>query len=197
MVQAALVAPPRAEGDEIARDALNTALGGSFTSRLNMKLREEKGWAYGANSRIAGGRGSRIFRASASVQSDKSAEAMTEMAALLKSAATDRRIDAKELATTRDNMSLGLSSSWSTSNGVAQYLVDQVANRLPDDYYGLYPQNVAATTLDAVNAAGTALLANRPLTWLVVGDRAKIEGKIRALGLGEVRTIDADGNPVP
>src|SRR5690606_9593135 len=67
VIRAALVAPPRNQGDGIARDALNSVFGGSFTSRLNMKLREEKGWAYGARSSIGGGRGSRTFTASASV----------------------------------------------------------------------------------------------------------------------------------
>src|SRR5690606_1159919 len=61
VIRAALIAPPRAQGDAIARDALNTVLGGSFTSRLNMKLREEKGWAYGASSNIGGGRGPQVF----------------------------------------------------------------------------------------------------------------------------------------
>ncbi len=135
-----------------------------------------------------GGRGSRIFRASASVQSDKSAEAMTEMAALLKSAVTDRKIDAKELATTRDNM---------TPRPVEQLVDQAMASRnisptrsrtgCPTIITAITRRMSSATTLDAVNAAGTALLANRPLTWLVVGDRAKIEARIRALGLGEVR----------
>ena len=196
VIQAALIAPPRSEGDEIARDALNTAFGGSFTSRLNMKLREEKGWAYGAHSRIGGGRGSRMFTAGASVQSDKTAESMTEMAALLSGVVADRKIEAKELADAKDNMSLGLSSDWSTSDGIASYLVDQSTNRLPDDYYARYPEAITAETLDAVNAAGGALVANRAITWVVVGDRAKIEDKIRALNLGELRVIDADGNPV-
>lgn len=196
VIQAALVAPPRKEGDEIARDALNTALGGSFTSRLNMKLREEKGWAYGARSGIRGGKGARLFSAGASVQADKTAESMTEIAMLLKGVTSDRKIEAQELADAKDNMSLGLSSAWSTSDGVAQYVADQVSAGLPEDYYTHYPRNVTATTLDAVNAAGGALFADRPITWVVVGDRAKIEGRIKALNLGELRVIDADGKPV-
>src|SRR3546814_20986577 len=76
VIRAALVAPPRKQGDSIAREAFNTVLGGSFTSRLNMTLREQKGWAYGASSGIGSGRGSQVFSAGASVQADKSAEAM-------------------------------------------------------------------------------------------------------------------------
>jgi zinc protease len=196
VVQAALLAPARIEGDEVAREALNTALGGSFTSRLNMKLREEKGWAYGAHSGIRGGRGTRLFTAGTSVQTDKTAESITETAVLLKAITADHKIDALELATAKDNMALGLSSDWSTSDGVAGYLADEIASRLPDNYYVSYPDNVAAETVDQVNAAGGTLLANRPITWLVVGDLTKIEASIRKLNLGDVKVIDTDGNVV-
>jgi len=197
VIRAALLAPPRAEGDEIARDAFNTAFGGSFTSRINMKLRQEKGWAYGARSGIGGGHGSRIFSTTASVQVDKTAESMTEIAVLLRDVIDSHRIDAPELIAAKANMSLGLSSAWSTNQGISQYLADQAAYGLPDDYLDRYPQAIAAETIDTANAAGAALIANRPVTWLVVGDRKAIESKVRALNLGEVRMIDADGNPVP
>jgi len=194
VIRASVLAPPRLVGDEVAREALNTALGGSFTSRINMKLREEKGWAYGAGSRIGGGKGVRSFTASASVQSDKTAESMTEISNMLKAVTADQKITVGELATAKDNMSLGLSSDWSTSGGILQYIADQTASGLPDDYYANYPSVISAETLDAVNAAGGSILAGKPLTWVVVGDRSKIEAKIRALNLGEVRIIDADGN---
>jgi predicted Zn-dependent peptidase len=160
-----------------------------------MKLREEKGWAYGARSRIGGGKGPRIFSAGASVQADKTAESMQEIAALLKGAASDRKIDANELRSAKDSMTLGLSSDWATSDGITQYLADEVSYGLPDDYYVNYPRNVGGVSLDAANAAGSGLIAGHAVTWIVVGDRSKIEVPIRALGLGEVRVVDADGNP--
>lgn len=196
VIRALLVAPPRTEGSDMAREALNTVIGGSFTSRLNMKLREEKGWAYGASSGIAGGRGSQTFMASASVQADKSAESMAEIAALLSGLSAGHGVDAKELASAQEEMSLGLSGAWATAEGISQYLIDQDVSRLPDDYYAGYPGKVERITLDAVHAETSTLFGQRPLTWVVVGDRAKIESKIRALGLGELRVVDADGNPV-
>lgn len=196
VIRALLVAPARREGDAIAREALNTVLGGSFTSRLNMKLREEKGWAYGAGSSIGGGRGPQVFSASASVQADRTAESMTEIAKAIIDVAGARPIDADELVAVRDDMSLGLTGAWATSGGIASYLMDQEAYGLPDDYYADYPGNVAKVTLDAVHAEASALFADRPLVWVVVGDRAKIESGIRALDLGEVRVIDADGNAI-
>lgn len=195
-IRASLVAPPRKDGDAIARAALNTVLGGMFTSRLNMKLREEKGWAYGAGSSIGGGRGSQVFTARASVQADKTADSMAEIAKVLAGIAGAQPIDVNELDAARDDMSLGLTGAWATSGGIANYLVDQRVGRLPDDYYATYAAKVAGITLDTVQAEATVLLADRPLTWVVVGDRSKIEAGIRALDLAEVRPIDVDGKPV-
>jgi zinc protease len=196
VIRATLVAPPRKEGDAIAREALNTVFGGSFTSRLNMKLREEKGWAYGARSSIGGGRGSQVFSAGASVQADRTAESMAEMARLVSEITGPRQADAEELAVARDDMSLGLTGAWAASAGIASYLMDQQVFGLPEDYYATYAGNVAGVTLDAVHREAVSLLAKRPLTWIVVGDRSKIESGIRTLELGEVIVVDADGKPV-
>lgn len=195
VIRALLVAPPRNEGNAIAREALNTVLGGSFTSRLNMKLREEKGWAYGAGTRIVGGRGPQVFSASASVQTDKTAESMKEIAKALAEISGSRQVVAEELSAARDEMSLGLTSAWATSAGIASYLMDQQVNELPDGYYRRYPGEVADLEVDSVNREGAALFDGRALTWIVVGDRSKIEGAIRATDLGDVRIIDADGMP--
>lgn len=193
-ISASVIAPRRVEGDNAARGVFSTAVGGSFTSRINMKLREEKGWAYGASAGVSGGRGSRIYSARASVQSDKTAESMTEIANLLKGVTTDKKLTAAELADAKGNMTLGLSSDWSKTSGVAGAVIDQLSYDLPEDYYARYPQAVAGVTLDAANAAGAELLSGKALTWIVAGDLSKIEASIRALKLGEVRVIDADGN---
>src|SRR5690606_33005697 len=195
VIRAALVAPPRAQGDEVARDALNTVLGGSFTSRLNMKLREERGWAYGARSSIGGGLGAQTFIVNASVQADRTAESMVEIAGLLEGIAGDAPVSEDELAAARNDLGLGLTSAWATSRGIAGYLIDQQAFGLPDDHYARYPAEVAGIALDAVRDEAEGLLAGRALTWVVVGDRSRIEAAIRSLGLGEVRVIDADGMP--
>ena len=196
VIRTALVAPARKDGDAIAREAFNTVIGGSFTSRLNMKLREEKGWAYGAGSSIDGGRGSQVFSARASVQADKTAESMIEMAKVLADIAGTWPVDADELAVARDDMSLGLTSAWSSSAGIGSYIMDQQVYGLPDDYYAHYAGKVAGITLDAVHQEAAGLLGKRPLTWVVAGDLAKIEAGVRALNLGEIRIIDADGKPM-
>ncbi|SEH13017.1 Predicted Zn-dependent peptidase [Sphingopyxis sp. YR583] len=195
-ITASVIAPRRVEGDNAARGAFISAIGGSFTSRINMKLREEKGWAYGASAGIGGGRGSRTYSASATVQTDKTAESMTEIANLLKGAVTDKKMTAKELADAKANMSLGLSSQWSKTAGIAGAVIDQISYDLPQDYYATYPQAIDAVTLEAANAAGAQILAGKPLTWIIAGDLKKIEAGVRALNIGEVRVIDADGKVI-
>src|SRR3546814_5246447 len=96
---------------------------------------------------------------------------MAEAARILAGIASGQPVNAAELATARDDMSLGLSSAWATNNGIGQYLMDQQAYDLPDDYYARYPASVGALSLDAVNAEGAGLIGQRPLTWVVVGDR--------------------------
>ena len=193
-VRVALLAPPRHEGDEIARQLLNTALGGAFTSRLNMKLREEKGWTYGVGSTLGnGGRAARLFYATTSVQTDKTVDAMIEMGSALRSVVDTRKVDAEELTAAKELQSLGLASDWATRSGVVSYLVDQVANRLPPDYHVRYGARIGATSLDDVRKAAESLIGSRPLTWVVAGDLAQIEASIRKANLGEVRVIDSEG----
>src|SRR3546814_19181061 len=115
-----------------------------------MTLREQKGWAYGASSGIGSGRGSQVFSAGASVQADKSAEAMAEAASILRDIAGSHPVNAAELATARNDMSLGLTSEWATSNGVGQYLIDQQAYDLQDDYSARYPDIGQATCREKV-----------------------------------------------
>lgn len=196
VVRAAVIAPKRSDGNEIARNLFNAALGGNFTSRLNMKLREEKGWAYGASSNITGGRGSRVFAAQASVQADKTPDAVVEIDKLLRQVVSDVPLSEAEIRKEKSRIILGLVSDWSSTSGISSYLIDEVSSELPEGYYNSYAEEVEETDLETVRSEGDAMLKGRSLTWLIVGDLSKIEGPIRALGLADVRVIDADGNIV-
>lgn len=197
VITAAIPAPARLDGDDLPRQLMNNALGGSFTSRINMNLREAKGWAYGAGSGLSGfGRGPRLFKASAAVQADRTAEAMAEIARELDGVTGPRTLTPVELAAARQDMTLGLASDWSTNDGVAGALYDQLASGLPDNYYATYAARVGAITPGAAQRAAAEIIGTRPRAWLVVGDRAKIEAGVRALGLGKLVVVDADGKPV-
>jgi zinc protease len=195
VIDAVFVAPPRREGDEMPRKLFNTAFGGGFVSRVNMKLREEKGWSYGARSSFSDGRAARLFVAGGPVQSDKTADALHELDLLLKGVVGDKPIDAKELAEAKTASSLSLSGAWSTGDGIAAYLGVETSDKLPDNYFDQYALKIDAGTLAATNKAAALLVAGHPATWIVVGDRDKIESKVRALNLGEMVIVDADGKP--
>jgi zinc protease len=126
----------------------------------------------------------------APVQTDRTAQAMAEIRRELEAVLGRRPPSAEELASAKDQATLTLPGRWETSEAVARDVAEQVRFGLPDDYWSGYAGSVRALDLAQVSAAGKALLAPPRLVWLVVGDRALIEPRIRALGLGEIRVLE-------
>jgi zinc protease len=193
---AGLLVPAKKPDDEIAIDAMNDILGGAFTSRINMNLREDKTWAYGADTEVVDTQAQRPFLAIAPVQADKTAEAMVEIKREIDDFVHGRPPTAAEVATSKNGSTLTLPGRWETSRSVARDVAALVRFHLPDDYWSRYAELVARLTVGEVDAAAKRLLAPDRLTWVVVGDRGLIESKVRALGFGDVAVIDADGKPV-
>jgi len=181
---------------EIAIESLNNILGGTFTSRLNMNLREDKHWSYGAHSLLVGARGQRPFLAYAPVQTDKTKESMVEIAKELGSFIKDKPPTQEELAKVKKQQVLELAGSWETMGAVSGSIHEIVKYGLPDDYFQTYSERVKGLTLDNTIKAADEVIHLKQLTWVVVGDLAKIEPGIRELGYGEIRLINADGQPV-
>jgi zinc protease len=190
------IAPPKANPDEIAIETLNTILGGMFTSRINMNLREDKHWTYGAGSVVFDARGQRPFFAFSPVQTDKTREAMIEFDKELRGVVRERPVTAEELSMAQDNLTLSLPGSRETTNAVASSIVDLVRYGLPDNYYETYSGKVRALTTREMARVAEKLIRPDKLVWVVVGDRSKTEGPIREGNFGEIRFIDADGNPI-
>jgi zinc protease len=187
------VAPPTANPKEIAIDAMNDELGGMFGSRLNMNLREDKHWSYGASSFLEGARGQRPFIALAPVQTDKTKESMAEMNKEFREILANRPITADELARVQANETLSLPGSRETLDAVGQSILDLVQFGLPDDYYETLAGKIRALkTQDVADAAKTVIHPDN-MIWVVVGDRSKIESGIKDLGLGEIRFLDPNG----
>ncbi len=194
MIIAGHVAPPRNSPDEIAIEAMNTILGGEFTARINMNLREDKHWSYGAQSLFWPAKGQRPFFVYAPVQSDKTAESVAEIRAELSAIGSDRPATAEELDRAKASRTLTLPGQWETAAAVLGSISEIVEYGLPDDYFATYPGKVRALTLSDINRAAGAVLHPDKVVWIVVGDRAKIEQGLRDLNIGPVREIDADGN---
>ncbi|MEM7279540.1 MAG: pitrilysin family protein, partial [Pseudomonadota bacterium] len=190
------VAPPKANATEFSIEAMNDVLGGDFTARVNMNLREDKHWAYGAYTFMLDAKGQRPFIAYAPVQTDKTAESMAELKMEMTDIIGDRPPEESELARVRNNNTLSLPGRWETGAAVAGSLAEMVRFGLADDYWRTYPDKVRALAVDSVSAAARDVIKPDRLVWVVVGDREKIEPRIRELGYGEIRLIDTEGASV-
>ncbi|HUR39643.1 MAG TPA: pitrilysin family protein [Verrucomicrobiae bacterium] len=193
LILAAHTAPPKNDPDDIAMQAANTVLGGLFTSRLNMNLREDKHWSYGASSGLVEARGPRPFYASASVQTDKTRESMVEIRKELSEAVGKRPLKEAELEQARKALVLSLPGENETTPEVAGSFLNILTFGLPDSYYNDYVGKVRGLTVAQANDALKRLVQPDALTWLVVGDLTKIEAGVRKLGFGEVKVLDTDG----
>ena len=107
-----------------------------------------------------------------------------------------RPITEEELRTAQKNQTLSLPGQWETNESVRGAITDIVSYGLPDDYFTTYPEKVRALSVDDLTHAAVQVVHPDQLVWVVVGDRSLIEPRIRELGWGEIRMLDADGNPV-
>jgi len=189
-------APSSADPDNVAITTMNMILGGDFVSRINMNIREDKHWSYGAQSAIPGARGQRPFLVLAPVQSDKTKETMVEIKGELEGILGKKPITQDEYANAKNNIVLGLPGQWETMGAVLGSLEEIVEYGLADDYYQKYPGLVQKLTIADLTKAAAKTVHPESVTWIIVGDRAKIEPKIRELGFSQISVIDADGNVV-
>jgi zinc protease len=196
IIFAANVAPPTGQGNEIAIESMNDIIGGSFTSRINMNLREDKHWAYGARSVVVSTKGQRPYIAYAPVQTDKTMESMAEIKRELLEYLGDKPATEEELSKVKNQNTLSLPGRWETANAVLRDIAQIVAYDLPDDYWDTYASRVRNLSLDQIAESAEAVIKPNNLVWVVVGDREKIEPGIRKLELGDIIHLDADGNPL-
>ena len=193
VIIAGVVAPPRANPQEIAIEAMNDSLGGTFGARLNMNLREDKHWSYGVRTVLRDARSQRPFYAVAPVQTDKTKESLVEMNKEFRGIVGEHPVGSDELAKIQANETLKLPGSRETLDALGQSIIDVVQFGLPDDYYDAYAGKVRALKTSDLDQAAREVVRPDNLIWIVVGDRAKIEAGVRELNLGEFRLMDTDG----
>jgi zinc protease len=196
LIIAGNVAPPKSNPKEVTIQTMNGVLGSNFSSRVNMNLREDKHWAYGAYTFFRDARGQRPFVAYAPVQTDKTKEAVLELDKELRGIVKDRPIQPDELSRAEASLTLTLPGSWETMSALAGAIADIVTFGLDDRYYDTFADKVRAQTIESVTTAAAEVIHPDQLVWVVVGDRSKIEPGLRELKLGEIRLIDGEGKPV-
>lgn len=180
------------QADQMANDIL----GSEFTSRVNMNLREDKGWAYGAFTLTTEARGQRMWWVYAPVQTDKTTDSMEELMREFAGYLGDNPASEAELARIVRNRTSSLPGQFETSGAVLGSLLSNNRFGRGNDYVPSLKGQFEALNIDAVKDRGNALIQPEKLVWLVVGDRAAIEADVRALGWGDVVVWDADGNVI-
>ena len=191
MILAGHVAPPQGVENNIAIDTMNNALGGQFTARVNMNLREDKGWAYGAFTFLWDARGPRPWMAYAPVQTDRTVDSINELAREFDEFLGDRPATQDELDRNVKNSVRSLPGQYETANAVLNTLLENDRFGRRDDYAMTLKGKYESLTTDSLHDAAAEVMKPDKLTWLIVGDLDKIEQPIRDLGLGEVVVIEA------
>ncbi|WHI46351.1 pitrilysin family protein [Microbulbifer sp. VAAF005] len=190
-IMAGLLMPPWQPQGAEAFDAMTNIIAGKFTSRVNMNLRENKHWSYGARAVSLDTEGQRPYILFAPVQTDKTAPAIKELVKEYEEYLGERPITAKELEDYQNDEVLKQSARFQTKGQLLSSINWQVEKGLPEEYIAEYPQRVSALNKEKVEASAKEYLAPDQFTWVIVGDLSKIKGEVEALDIGPVEVLPA------
>jgi predicted Zn-dependent peptidase len=187
----------RSTPDYFPITVMNTVLGGAFSSRLNLNLREKHGYTYGAQSQFDMRLGAGPFVAAAGIQTDKTAEALTEFFNELNGIL--QPVPADELTRAKHYVSLRYPLGFETTGDIAARLEQALVYRLPEDYFSTYVQKIEAVSAAEVQRVAQKYVLPGRFAVVIAGDRAAIEPGIKALNLGPIKimTVDDVFGPAP
>ena len=191
-----LPGPARDTKDYYAIQVMNTMLGGFFQSRLNANIREEKGLSYGVGSSFGFGRGPGAFRAGGDVISAKSDVALIEFIKELKGIGGARPVTDDELKTAKDALAQSLPERFASVSSINASIRALATDALSDAYYQQFGAAVGAVTKADVVRVAKQYIDLEHLAIVIVGDRATIEGPLKATGIAPIINLDIDGNVV-
>jgi zinc protease len=185
--------PARNTPDYYALQVMNVILGGQFQSRLNANIREEKGYSYGVNSGFAYGKGPGQFRAGGDIVTAKSDLALIEFMKELRGIEGSRPVTDEELTTAKDALTQRLPGTFGSVAGINTAITTVWAQGLPQDYYQQYGAQVAKVTKEDVVRVAKKYIDLDHLAIVIVGDRAVIEGPLKATGIAPIAMTDIEG----
>jgi zinc protease len=185
--------PPRSTPDYYALQVMNTMLGGMFQSRLNANIREEKGYSYGVSSSFGFGKGPGAFRTGGAIVGDKTDAALNEFMKELRGMLGARPITDDELATAKDSLIQRLPATFASVGAINNALTTLWTQGLPDDYYQQYTKAVAAVTKDDALRVAKKYIDLDKIAIVIVGDRASIEGPLKATNVAPITYLDIEG----
>ena len=185
----------RSDPDFERFDLANTILGGLFSSRINMNLRETHGYTYGAFSALSENRGQGPFLIGTSVRADVTGASIDEILKEVK-IMTEKPVTDEELRMAKESTVRTLPALFQTTGSSAGTIATLYLYDLPPDYYQTLPGRIAGITPADVQAVSKKYLAPDRMLVIAVGDRGKIEPQITKLKLGSVAYRDLDGKEV-
>jgi zinc protease len=186
--------PSSRDPEFYALSLVNWPLGGSFSSRVNLNLREDKGYTYGARTGFDGGAEPGPFTASAGVKTDVTAESVGEFMKELKHIVEG--VTAEELVFTKDSLGMGARRQYESTMSLAGLLDNVMQYGFPDDYPAKRLAELDAATVERLNALAKKWIHPDAMVILVVGDKAKVGAKLGELGYGPPIELDVDGERV-
>ena len=196
VILAGLAAGPTPIEPDAPTAIANDVFGGGFVSRLNLNLREDKGWSYGAGAFVDTDPFQRIFMLSTSVQADRTADAVAEIRRELAEYIGDRPATPEEFTLAQERRLRSRAGQFETGRALLTSLLSSAGMNRPWDYPVHYGEALQSVTLDEVHAAARELIHPERLTWVIAGDLSLFEEQVRALEIGEVVVIDEFGQPV-
>jgi predicted Zn-dependent peptidase len=181
-IRGGVVLPTKGSDDPIALRAANDILGGLSTSRLNMDIREEKGWAYGVGSNFNDARDQIYALIVAPVQTDRTGDSLAAMIADVKAFQTSRPINIAERDKAVNNSVRSLPGDFESGGALLGAIEKNAVYGRGDDYYAKLVPRLQALTPAQLNEAAKLLSTDR-FTWVVVGDRKAVEPQLAKLGI--------------
>jgi zinc protease len=188
--------PPRSTPDYYAIEVMNTLLGGMFQSRLNANIREEKGLSYGVSSGFSFGKGPGPFRAGGDIISAKSDVALVEFMKELKGIQGSRPITDEEIQTSKASLVQSLPGMFGSVTSIGSAIGQIWLYGLPNDYYQQYGAKINAVTKADMMRVAKQYIDLDHLSIVIVGDRARIEGPLKATGIAPIEVLDIEGDRV-
>ena len=196
IIFAAELTPSATNPDYESIKMANKILGGEFTSRINMNLREDKHWSYGSFSFMIDAKGPSFFAGYAPVQTDKTKESFVELMKEITQYVGDKPATEAEFNKVKGNTVLQLPGDWETNGAVSYSLQNAIVYKRGIAYLNNYASMLQNLQLSSVQSAATKVIKPSNLTWVIVGDRAKIENGIKELNVGTIKYLDSEGNTI-
>jgi predicted Zn-dependent peptidase len=188
--------PARNTPDYYALSVMNNILGVLFQSRLNADIREAKGYSYGVRSSFAFGRGPGAFNAGGGIVSAKTDSALIEFMKQLRGVQGEIPFTDDEMKQGKESLVQSLPGRFASVNNIGAAISNIYTQDLPESYYKDFAKNIDAVTTDDLVRVAKKYIDLDHINLLIVGDRASIEGPLRATGIAPIQVLDVEGHPV-